>query len=227
MRVAEVYGMRRPRMAGKIMICFLAILLACSLGAAWSASEGGQGSAAESGDHGAAAGGEHGGEGDHGGGTKGWVATDTYRVMNFLVLAVGLIFLLRKPASQALNARIQGIKDQLKELEAKKADAEKKLAEYNRKFATLDQEREKIIAEYIQQGNEAKSRILEEAKSAAEKLEGQARKSIENEFKRARTELQAEILDKAMARAEELIRSRISAEDQEKLVDDYLAKVVA
>ncbi|MDP3283103.1 MAG: hypothetical protein Q8M56_01575, partial [Desulfobacterales bacterium] len=39
-----------------------------------------------------------GGEGGHGEGVpKGWVATDTYRVMNFVVLAAGLFFLLRKP----------------------------------------------------------------------------------------------------------------------------------
>ena len=36
------------------------------------------------------------------GGTKGWVATDTWRVMNFVVLLVALIFILRKPVSQAL-----------------------------------------------------------------------------------------------------------------------------
>jgi F-type H+-transporting ATPase subunit b len=155
------------------------------------------------------------------------VATDTYRVMNFLVLVGALFFLLRKPVSQALSGRIQSIQDQLGDLEARKADAEKKLAEYNRKFATLEQEKEKILAEYVKQGEEAKARILEEAKSAAEKLEAQAQKSIENEFVRARAELQSEILDKAMAKAEELVRSQITAEDQEKLVDEYLAKVVA
>lgn len=57
-------------------------------------------------------------EGDHG--TKGWVATDTFRVMNFLVLAVGLFFLARKPVSQGLKGRIKGIQDQLADLEAKK-----------------------------------------------------------------------------------------------------------
>jgi len=39
--------------------------------------------------------------------------TDTFRVMNFTVLAVALFFVLRKPLSQALNGRIKGIKDEL------------------------------------------------------------------------------------------------------------------
>jgi len=89
-------------------------------------------------------------------GPKGWVATDTYRVMNFVVLAVGLFLLLRKPASGALNDRIKGIKEQLSELESKKAEAEKKLAQYNEKLALLNKDAEKIIAEQIKQGNEAK-----------------------------------------------------------------------
>ena len=55
---------------------------------------------------------------------KGWVATDTYRVLNFAVLAGALVFLLRKPLSQALGSRIKGIQAQLEDLEAKKAEAE-------------------------------------------------------------------------------------------------------
>jgi F-type H+-transporting ATPase subunit b len=161
------------------------------------------------------------------GGTKGWVATDTYRVMNFTVLAVGLFLVMRKPVSKALNARIKGIEEQLVDLETKKKEAEKQLAAYNEKFATLEQEADKLIDEYIRQGNEAKERILAEAQAAAEKLEEQARRNIEHEFKQTKLKLQEEVLVKALAKAEELIKSKITAQDHEKLVEEYLEKVVA
>ena len=161
------------------------------------------------------------------GGAKGWVATDTYRVMNFAVLAVALFLLLRKPVSQALDARITGIKEQLSELEAKKKEAEKQLAAYNEKYANLEQEAERLIAEYIRQGNEAKVRILAEAQTAAEKLQEQARRNIEHEFKQAKLKLQEELFEKALVKAEELIKSKITVQDQEKLVDEYIEKVVA
>ena len=164
-----------------------------------------------------------GGEGE----TKGWVATDTYRVMNFAVLAIGLFLLLRKPASQALNARIKGIKEQLSELEIRKNEAEKTLAEYSERLSLLEKESEDIISEYVRQGNEAKARILEEAKQAAEKLEEQARRNITHEFEQAKFKLQKEILEKAIINAEELITKNITAEDQNELVDEYLKKVVA
>lgn len=159
--------------------------------------------------------------------SKGWVATDTYKVMNFGVLAIGLFILMRKPVSQALNSRISGIKEQLSQLEEKKRAAEKQLAEYNEKFSGLEQETEKLIEDYIRQGNEAKARIIDEAKKAADKLEEQARRNIDHEFKQAKLELQQEILEKALQKSEEILKNKITAKDEEKLVDEYLDKVVA
>lgn len=170
----------------------------------------------------ASSGGEHGDAAP-----KGWVATDTYRVMNFAVLAIGLFLILKKPVSQALGGRIQGIKDQLVALEEKKKAAEARLAEYDAKMAELDKEAEVLLAEYVKQGEDAKARILKEAEVAAEKMKEQASKNIEYEFLQAKAELKAQIVEKALAKAETIIKERINSADQEKLVDEYLAKVVA
>jgi len=161
------------------------------------------------------------------GGTKGWVSTDTYRVMNFAVLAIALVFVLRKPLSQALSSRIKGIKEQLDDLEAQKAEAEKKLAEYNQKLAELEKEAEKIVDDYVRQGNEAKARILKEAEASAEKLQVQARRNIEHEFAQAKLELKKEIFEKSLVKAEEIIKGKFTGQDQDRIVDDYLKKVVA
>ncbi len=161
------------------------------------------------------------------GGTKGWVSTDTFRVMNFAVLVVALIFVLRKPLSQALSSRIKTIKEQLDDLEAQKADAEKQLADYNDKLAQLEKEAEKIVEDYVRQGYEAKARILKEAEASAAKLQDQARRNIEHEFKQAKLELQKEIFEKSLVKAEEIIKSKISDNDQDRIVDEYLKKVVA
>ena len=186
---------------GSAMMVILAVFLFCFVGTVAASSEGNGG--------------------------KGWVATDTYKVMNFAVLAIGLFLILRKPVSQALDSRIKGIKDQLSELETKKKEAEKELVKYNERFSLLEQEAEKLVEEYIRQGNEAKARIIEEAEKAAEKLEEQALRNIENEFKQAKIKLQQDTLEKALVNAETLIKNNITAQDQDKLVDEYLEKVVA
>jgi F-type H+-transporting ATPase subunit b len=161
------------------------------------------------------------------GGSKGWVATDTWRVTNFVVLLVALFFILRKPISQALSSRIKNIREQLESLEVQKAEAEKQLAQYNEKLSQLESEAEKIVEGYIKQGNEAKVKILKEAEATAEKLQVQARRNIEHEFGKARQELQREVVEKSLVKAEETLKKAITDQDQDKLVDEYLDKVVA
>lgn len=158
---------------------------------------------------------------------KGWVATDWFRVLNFGILAVVLFLILRKPVASALSSRIAGIKQELADLESQKEAAEKKLAEYSDKLSDLEKESEQIVADYIKQGNEAKARILKEAEASAEKLQAQARRNIEHEFDQAKKQLQAEVLEKSLAKAEELIKAKISTDDQNRLVDEYLDKVEA
>ena len=163
--------------------------------------------------------------GEHDAGVKGWVETDTYRVMNFAVLAAGLFFLLRKPASEFFKTRTSDIEKQLSELEAKKKVAEATLSEYNEKLVLLESETGKIVAQYIAQGKIAKKRILEEAAMAAVKLEEQAQKNIVYEFGKAKKQLQDEVISEALDRAEGIVKKSISSEDHDKLVDEYLGKV--
>lgn len=196
------HALKAPK-AKTLLTWGLAISLTLVAGAAFAASSA----------HGAA-------EGKH------WLMTDTARVMNFAVLAGLLFYVLRKPVSEALSGRIEAIKSELETLEGQKADAEKTLAEYKTKIASLASEKEQILAQYKVQGEAAKKRILEEAETYAEKLETQAKRNIESEFKSARAELKAEIMAEAFEKAEALIQEKISGDDQEKLVDDYLEKVV-
>jgi len=157
----------------------------------------------------------------------GWLATDTYKLINFAVLAGALFYLAKKPVKEFFSSRIKSIKDELADLEQKKADAEKKLAGYADKIANLDKESEKIIEAYVRQGEDARKRILAEAELQAVKLEEMAKRNIEQEFKVAKAALMQEIAEGAFERAEGLIRESISSEDQDRLVDDYLNKVVA
>ncbi len=164
---------------------------------------------------------------DGGGVHNAWTSSDTYKVINFTVLVVVLFFIAKKPVAEFFSSRTKGIENEIKELEQKKADAEKKLAEYQAKFKNLDQESKQIVSDYIKQGEEAKARILVEAEAQAEKLEDMAKRNIEQEFKAAKVMLQQEIAQKAMEKAQEVIVASISSDDQDKLVDAYLKKVVA
>jgi F-type H+-transporting ATPase subunit b len=197
--LAQPVPRKSVRAAMRAALC--ALMLCAASGAAWAAA---------------------GGDAGHGG----FTATDGYRVMNFVVLFGVLFFLLRKPIPRALNSRIAGIKDQLKDLEARKAEAEKQLAETNQRLSALEKEADRILADYMRQGHEAKARILKEAEAAAAKVQDQARRSIEHEFEQAKARLQADIFEKSLVSAEDLLKRSLTAQDQTNLVEDYLEKVV-
>ncbi len=156
-----------------------------------------------------------------------WLQIDTWKVLNFGILAIAGFFIAKKPVVQFFTSRKQEIADELNNLEQQRADAEKKLAEYQAKFKNLDQESKLIVADYIKQGEEAKVRILAEAAAQADKLEDMAKRTIEQEFKAAKAALQKEIVELAMEQAEVVIKKSISSKDQDNLVDQYLKKVVA
>jgi F-type H+-transporting ATPase subunit b len=164
-----------------------------------------------------------GGEGGHHG-LNWW--DFTLRLMNFAIMVGLLVYLLKKPLRNFFISRREGIQTTLAELEAKKVEAEKICAEYQAKLATLDQEVGQILAEYIQEGETEKRKILEAAEKQAEYLKQQAHLTIQQEVKSARESLQEEIAELTVAAAEELLRKSIKAKDQERLVKEFIAKVV-
>jgi F-type H+-transporting ATPase subunit b len=160
-------------------------------------------------------------------GSHGWMSTDTYRILCFIVLVGALVFILRKPVPSGLNARIKGIKDELQQLDLKKREADELLSQYNEKLSQLNEESEKIISQYVDQGEESKEKIIKAAEAAAKKLEEQAQNNIKNEFEKARVSIKKDIIDKALSKAEKIIKEKISSVDHSRLIDDYLKKVVA
>ena len=168
-----------------------------------------------------------GGGGEHAEPVSGWHAIDTYKVLNFGLLAVVLFFLAKKPVKEFFQSRQKGIEEELTDLEQKKKNAEKELAEYESRLKNLNEESNRILEDYVRQGEEAKKRIIAEAREQAEKLEDLAKRNIDQEFKTAKAALKDEIAEKAVERAEELVKQSIADEDQDKLVDEYLKKVVA
>ncbi len=168
-----------------------------------------------------------GGGGEHGEQVAKWHSIDTYKVLNFGLLVAVLFLLAKKPVKEFFQSRRKGIEDELTDLEKKKKNAEKELAEYESRLKNLNEESNRILDDYVRQGEEAKRRIIAEAQEQATKLEELAKRNIEQEFKAAKTALKNEIVEKAVAEAETLVKQSIASEDQDRLVDEYLKKVVA
>lgn len=148
------------------------------------------------------------------------------RLLNFVVLVGILTYLLKKPLMNFLSTRREDIQKLLAELELKRKAAEEKSAEYNAKLASLEGETRKIVEELVAEGEAERQKIIDSAHKQAEYLKDQAQIAIQQEIKAARESLQSEIAEMSVAAAEDILRKNMQAEDQERLVRDFMAKVV-
>lgn len=146
------------------------------------------------------------------------------RVINFALLVVILVKFGKKPVMDALHGRTRKIKEEFEELEAKRAEAEREYKEYEAKLSSVDDELKEMVEKAVAQGQETKERIIAEAEEAAENIKRQAEMAVQTEITQARRRLKDEIAEAAAEMAEEIIRKNLKSADQDKLVEDCLAK---
>lgn len=166
--------------------------------------------------------------GEHGGVTPEKISDLIWRTVNFLVFAGILGYLLVKkfPIKDFFAKRSQEIAQNLGELEAKKAAAAQALKEAETRLAQVEAERDKIIRQFVEEGEKEKAKIIEKAEMVASRIKEMAALSIAQETKKAAQQLKQEIALQATELAEKLIKEKITPADQQRLVDEYLEKVV-
>jgi F-type H+-transporting ATPase subunit b len=150
-----------------------------------------------------------------------------WRCIDFAALA-GIIFWAVKKADvkKSLGDRQEAIARALKEAEEARTAAEKKFAEYNQKLAAASVEMDELQAAMKAEGALEKERIIAEAKVAAERIKEQAQVAANQEILKARMELRAEASRLAVTLAEQTLKEKIVQDDQNRLVGEYLTKVV-
>jgi F-type H+-transporting ATPase subunit b len=148
------------------------------------------------------------------------------RALNFGLLAAVLVVLLRKPVGEFFSGRREQIATQLADLERARDEAKALLAGYERKLTQAAGERERILAEFVAEGETEKARILKEAEASSGRIKDAARLTIEAELKAAKRAIREELADAAVELAERKLRTGIVADDHNRLIDEYLTKVV-
>ncbi|MBI3592446.1 MAG: ATP synthase F0 subunit B [Nitrospirae bacterium] len=159
----------------------------------------------------AAEGGEHGG-----GSVMEWV----WRLLNFAILVFVLVKFAGKPLKDYLQQRTELIKKSIKEAQEAKELAQKALAEVEERLRLKDKEIEEIKSSAVASGEREKTRLMEEGERLKLKILEQAKSNIDYEVKRAKDVIKAEAVEAAMQLAEEKIKSRMTKEDQDRLLQE-------
>jgi F-type H+-transporting ATPase subunit b len=150
-----------------------------------------------------------------------------WRMMNFVILAGLLYWLLAKKVKEFFSGRRDEIKIDLEQAQAAKEEAEKKYKEYTAKLEKATEEIAGISEMIKSQGLVEKERIIADAKKAAVKMKEDTQSRVEQEMKKAGNTLRAEAVKLSVEMAEELLKRNIQATDHDAMVKDYLDKVVS
>lgn len=148
-----------------------------------------------------------------------------FRVINFAILAGALIWVWRKYGSGFLAGRRQEIIESMEKAEKARADAEAKFKEYQAKLANLDKEIAEIKDSFNVHGKKEKEMIIAKAREEIEKIKQAVEFSTAQEVEKAKAQLRQETALLAVNLAEEILKKKISAEDQKRLITDYLRQM--
>ena len=150
-----------------------------------------------------------------------------WRCLDFAALVAIAVWAIKKAdVKGTLAARRLGIEGALKEAVAAKEQAEQKFQEYSQRLDRANKEIEEISLNMKREGELEKERIIAEAHQAAARIQAQAESAAAQEVLKAKGELRAEAAKLAVEIAEQKIVKNISKGDQDKLVGDYISKVV-
>ena len=154
-----------------------------------------------------------------------------WRVLNFIIFAGILWYFVGGLARKFFSGRRARISQDLQDLEARRAEAQKRLDEVEKRISNLESERKAILDESLAQAESVKQAVVEEAKRQAEQIVQQARRTAENEGRggEARAmlaEVRAAIADEIVDAAEKVLAEKLTAAEHEKLITNSLNKVV-
>ena len=143
---------------------------------------------------------------------------EVWRWVNLIIFVVAFIYILRRPVSDAMRARREGIRRELMRAQEERNAALAKLEEVEARLAKLDAEVASIHEQSQKEAAAERERIRRSTESETQKLREQAQREIESAGKAARQELREFAAEQSVRMAEEMIRRDIRPEDDARLV---------
>lgn len=157
----------------------------------------------------------------HGNEWKEWL----WKVLNFAVLVFILVKFLGKPLRAFLKQRTELIEKTLKEAREARELAEQALAEIEGKLRLKDKELQDIMAQTEQSAKKEQALLINQGENMKYKILEQAKNSIDYDLKLAKDAIKSEVIVLSMELAEKKIKEELPAERQLRLVEESLAKM--
>jgi F-type H+-transporting ATPase subunit b len=147
------------------------------------------------------------------------------RLINFGIIVGALFYFLRKPVRDMFKNRTAEIAKAMEESREARERALAALAEMERKAREMDAETRTMIADAQVRGEKDKQALIEEGKKIARDIQEQVKIGVDIEVQKAKADLAIEASRLAVDLAEGKIKDKITKQDHERIVKDYIASV--
>lgn len=148
-----------------------------------------------------------------------------WKILNFAILVAVLVWFLNKPLKDFLRKRTELIEKSLKEAKEAKELAEKALAEVEERLKLKDKEMEEILSRTRLSAEKEQALLLQQGEQMKEKILDQAKSNIDYELRLAKEAIKAEAVEVAMELAEKKLKDKLTKEEQVRLIEESVKRM--
>ncbi|HEX8264405.1 MAG TPA: ATP synthase F0 subunit B [Pyrinomonadaceae bacterium] len=145
---------------------------------------------------------------------------EAWKFLNLFIFVGALVYLLRRPVSNAFKARREAIRAELIKAQQERDAALAKLRQVEERLQNLDAETARIREQSVREAEAEATRIAEQTAADIEKIRENARREIAAASANARRELKQFSAEESIRLAEDMVRQNLqSGTDAARLVN--------
>src|SRR5438874_3300184 len=148
-----------------------------------------------------------------------------FKLINMLLFIGALAYFTGGPIKRGLAGRRATIAREAEEARTRRQKADQIATDIQARLTQLEDEVKAIHERALQEGERQRRELITAAEAEAKKIVAQAQAEVDNRLKNARHELTEYAGELASQRAEQLLRERITPDDQKKLFDESVREV--
>lgn len=143
---------------------------------------------------------------------------EAWKFINLAIFVAIMIYLLKKPLSEAFRAKREAIRAELIKAEQEKQTALAQLTATEAKLAALDSEKAAILKKASDEATAEKTRLIQQTETEVKKMREQTGEEISRLSQQTKAELRRFSAEESIRLAEEKLRSQIDSERDAKLI---------
>lgn len=147
--------------------------------------------------------------------------------VNFGIFVFLIVKFLRVPLKKFISGKQSDFERKINRLEEEKNEAERKIQDILRAVDESRLEFDALKKKIIEQGEIQKQAVIEDAREKSRVMLKEAQLRAENQIRRSRKKLRNELVDAAVDLALEKLPKIVTADDNRKFIQQYIASAVS